>query len=143
AWAQWRAQPDKGVEFAIELMRYIAMSTTMPRLASQDFEWRGRKIREGDLVMLMIAGGNRDPKIYRQPNALDFSRPNDTALTFGPGLHHCIGHLLAKLQLSEFFTAVTQRFDRVEILEDPQFTPNLVFRAVNQLHVRFHPRQAH
>ncbi|MET0985514.1 MAG: cytochrome P450 [Steroidobacteraceae bacterium] len=143
AWAQWRAQPEKSVEFAIELMRYIAMSTTLPRIAMQDFDWRGRKLRQGDLVMLMIAGGNRDTKVYQQPNVLDFSRPNDTALTFGPGLHHCIGHLLAKLQLSEFFTALTQRFDRVEVLEEPEFTPNLVFRAVNQLRVRFHPVQTH
>ncbi|HKQ83387.1 MAG TPA: cytochrome P450 [Steroidobacteraceae bacterium] len=143
AWAQWRAQPEKSVDFAIELMRYIAMSTTLPRIAMRDFDWRGRKIRQGDLVMLMIAGGNRDPAVYQQPNVLDFSRRNDMALTFGPGLHHCIGHLLAKLQLSEFFTALTQRFERVEILAQPQFTPALVFRAVNQLRVRFHPAQTH
>ena len=64
----------------------------------------------------------------------------DLSLTFAPGLHHCIGHLLAKLQLSEFFAALTQRFDRVEILQEPEFVPNLVFRGVTRLNVRFHPR---
>jgi pimeloyl-[acyl-carrier protein] synthase len=142
AWQYWREHPEKGVDCAIELMRYIAMSTTLPRIAAADFDWRGRRIKQGDLVMLMVAGGNRDPRVYAEPESLDFTRRNDTALTFGPGLHHCIGHLLAKLQLSEFFQELVQRFDRVEIIEDPQFTPALVFRSVNSLKLRFHPRAA-
>jgi pimeloyl-[acyl-carrier protein] synthase len=140
AWQYWREHPEKGVDCAIELMRYIAMSTTLPRIAAADFDWRGRHIKQGDLVMLMVAGGNRDPRAYDQPETLDFTRRNDTALTFGPGLHHCIGHLLAKLQMSEFFGELVQTFDRVEILEEPQFTPALVFRSVSALKLRFHPR---
>ena len=117
------------------------MSAAQPRLAAQDFEWRGRRIRRHDIVMLMIAGGNRDANVYAEANQLDFRRAaSDRSLTFAPGLHHCIGHLLAKLQLGEFFTALTQRFDRVEILEQPTFVPNLVFRGVSGLQVRFHPR---
>jgi len=140
AWQYWRDHPEKGVDCAIELMRYIAMSTTLPRIAAADFEWRGRRIRQGDLVMLMVAGGNRDPRVYARPESLDFTRSNDTALTFGPGLHHCIGHLLAKLQLSEFFGALVQRFDGIEFLEEPTFTPALVFRSVTALKLRFNPR---
>ena len=115
------------------------MSAALPRIVAEDFEWHGRKLHKYDLVMLMMAGGNRDPKIYPDPNKLEFSRNNDASLTFGPGLHHCIGHLLAKMQVSEFFTALTQRFDRVELLEDPEFTPNLVFRGLVRLPVRFYP----
>jgi cytochrome P450 len=140
AWQYWREHPEKSVDCAIELMRYIAMSTTLPRIAAADFEWRGRRIKEGDLVMLMVAGGNRDPRAYTNPENLDFTRANDTALTFGPGLHHCIGHLLAKLQISEFFRELVQRFERVEIIEEPRFTPALVFRSVAALKLRFHPR---
>jgi cytochrome P450 len=139
-WAEWREHPERGVDYAIELMRYVAMSTALPRIAAQDFNWRGRAIRKNDLVMVMIAGGNRDPKVYAQPDELDVKRANDLALTFGPGLHHCIGHLLAKMQVSEFFNALTQRFDRLEILQPPEFQPNLVFRGVKALKVRLHPR---
>ncbi|GLR66017.1 cytochrome P-450 like protein [Acidocella aquatica] len=142
AWAYWRAHPEKSVDNAVELMRYIAMSTALPRIVSEDFEWHGRRLKQGQLVMLMIAGGNRDPKVYTQPEVLDFNRPNDRSLTFGPGLHHCIGHLLAKLQLSEFFNAMVERFDGVEIIEEPQFTNALVFRSVAALNVRFRPRMA-
>ena len=139
-WAQWRAQPERGQEFGIELMRYVAMATALPRVVSQDFIWHGRQLRKNELVMLMMAGGNRDPAVYQQPNKMDLARPNDASLTFGPGLHHCIGHLLAKMQIDEFFTALTQRFDRVELLEEPEFVPNLVFRGLQKMNVRFHPR---
>jgi cytochrome P450 len=141
-WREMRAKPERSVDAAIEIMRYSAMSAAQPRLAAQDFEWRGRKIRKDDIVMLLIAGGNRDPKVFPNPEQLDLARANDQSQTFAPGLHHCIGHLLAKLQLGEFFSALTQRFDRVEVLEEPEFTPNLVFRAVTGLKVRFHPHSS-
>jgi cytochrome P450 len=140
AWEYWREHPEGAVDSSIELMRFIAMSTTLPRIAASDFDWHGRPIRKGDLVMLMVAGGNRDPRVYSQPDVIDLTRSNDSALTFGPGLHHCIGHLLAKLQLSEFFTALVQRFERVEVLEPPTFTPALVFRSLTALNLRFYPR---
>jgi cytochrome P450 len=140
SWVYWRAHPEKSVDCAIEMMRYTAMSAALPRIAAQDFEWRGRQLTRGQLVMLMVAGGNRDPGIYAQPDRMDFTRANDRALTFGPGMHHCIGHLLAKLQLSEFFSALVERFASVDILEPPVFTPALVFRSVTALHVRFNPR---
>jgi len=116
------------------------MSTAFPRVVLEDFEWRGRKLSRGQLVMLMVAGGNRDASVYSEPDRMDFTRSNDRSLTFGPGLHHCIGHLLAKLQLSEFFSALVDRFASVDILEPPVFTPTLVFRSVNALHLRFNPR---
>jgi hypothetical protein len=50
--------------------------------------------------------------------------------------------LLAKLQLSEFFQELVQQFDGVEIVEEPEFTPALVFRSVNALKLRFHPRSS-
>lgn len=140
AWFTLREHPERSLEATIELMRHSAMSAAQPRLAAQDFDWRGRRIRKNDIVMLMIAGGNRDPHLFANPEQLDLQRANDMSLTFAPGLHHCIGHMLAKLQLSEFFAALTQRFEPLEILEEPEFFPNLVFRGVNGLKVRFHPR---
>lgn len=140
AWTYWRDHPESRVDCAVEVMRHIAMSAAMQRLASEDFDWRGRHIRRGDLVVLLIAGGNRDPLVFQQPENIDFTRQNDAAMTFGPGLHHCVGHLLAKLQVSEFFNALVQRFDRVEILEEPTFSPTLIFRSLTGLQVRFHPR---
>ncbi|MCY4426815.1 MAG: cytochrome P450 [Halieaceae bacterium] len=138
-WQTWRSHPESSVDYAIELMRYMAMSTSIPRIASEDFQWRNKTIKNGQLVMLVIAGGNRDPKVFSQPNVIDLGRKNGESLTFGPGLHHCIGHLLAKLQLSEFFTALIQRFDRIEIVEEPEFNASPIFRNVVGLQTRFYP----
>jgi pimeloyl-[acyl-carrier protein] synthase len=141
AWAYWRAHPDKSVDSAIELMRYVAMSASQARLVAEDFEWHGRKLHRGDIVMLLIAGANRDPRVYREPETLDLTRRNDSVMIFGPGLHHCIGHLLAKLEVSEFFNALVARFDGADVLEEPVFTTALAFRGVDALHMRFHPRR--
>jgi len=141
-WRYLRDNPGKALDCVNELMRYSAMSTAIPRLAATDFDWRGRQIRRGDLVMLMQAAGNRDPCVFADPEVLDFTRSNDAAVTFGPGMHHCIGHLLAKMQLTEFFSALVQRFDAVDILdEEPDFMPQIVFRGLYVLNVRFHPRR--
>jgi len=140
AWETWRQNPERKVDYAVELMRYMAMSTCIPRVVAEDFEWQGRQLKAGQVVMLVIAGGNRDTAEYSDPEVLDLDRRNDRALTFGPGLHHCIGHLLAKLQLSEFFTALVERFERVEIIEEPEFLPAIVFRCVAELRTQFHPR---
>jgi cytochrome P450 len=98
-------------------------------------------IKQNDVLMLFIAGGNRDPDAYQDPDRLDFARANDRTLTFGPGVHHCIGHMLAKLQMGEFLAAAARRFDRIEVLEEPSWVPNLIFRSVNGLRIRFHPNQ--
>ncbi|MET0657770.1 MAG: cytochrome P450, partial [Steroidobacteraceae bacterium] len=106
-----------------------------------DFQWHDKLIKRGDIVFLMQAAGNRDPRVYAHPNELHFGHDNTRDLTFAPGLHHCVGHLLAKMQLTEFFSALVQRFDRAEVLDDVlQFQPQIVFRGLYQMNVRFHPR---
>jgi cytochrome P450 len=140
AWEAIRQHPERSVEASIELMRYVAMSAAQPRIVARDFDWHGHALKANDIVMMMIAGGNRDPKIFPDPEKLDLNRSTDMALTFGPGMHHCIGHMLAKLQMGEFLSAVTQRFSGVDVLEEPEWVPNIVFRSVNTLKLRFHPR---
>jgi cytochrome P450 len=92
---------------------------------------------EGDVVFLLVAAGNRGPRVFPEPERLDFTRRNDLSLVFGPGMHHCVGHLPARLQVGELFNAMVQRFDSIEVLEEPSFTAALVFRGVTSLKVRF------
>jgi pimeloyl-[acyl-carrier protein] synthase len=122
-----------------ELMRYSAMSTASFRVASEDFEWHKKQIKKGDPLFLVIGGANRDPRAYSTPEVMDITRNNSQSLTFGPGMHFCVGHLLAKMQLQEFFATLVERFDRVEILEEV-FLPQLAFRGLSKLKVRFHRR---
>jgi cytochrome P450 len=135
-----REQPEGIDKAVLELMRYFAMATGQTRLAIEDFEWHGKKLKKGDPVYLMTAGANRDPRVFENPEVLDFSRDGYNNMTFAPGIHHCIGHLLARMQLNEFFSRTYQRFSQVEVIEDnPQFAPPWVFRGIPKLDVRFHP----
>jgi cytochrome P450 len=136
-----REHPDDSLNSMLELMRYIAMSTEMTRLVAEDFEWRGHHLQKGQIVHLMIAGANRDPKVFAEPEKLDLTRNTDASMTFAPGVHHCIGHLFAKMQLTEFFPAFLDRYDSWEVLEDElPFGGGLSFRGPQAMHLRLVPR---
>jgi cytochrome P450 len=142
AWTTMRKHPERMTDSIAELMRYVAMSAAQNRAVAEDFEWHGRQIKKGDTVFLMFAAGNRDPRVYENPEALDLTRRNDQSLTFGPGLHHCIGHLLAKMQLNEFFSALVAQFDGADVLNEAvEFSNILVFRAIPSLRMRFYQRK--
>jgi pimeloyl-[acyl-carrier protein] synthase len=142
-WNHMYRHPDSTLESCQELMRHIAMSTSQPRIAAENFTWRGKQIRKGDLIFLMLAAANRDPRLFANPGALQIGRSNDRAMVFAPGLHHCIGHLLAKMQVSEFFGQLVRRFEGAELL-DPhlKFMPQIAFRGLYELNVRLQPRHA-
>jgi cytochrome P450 len=142
AWQYMYENPDKMLDCVTELMRYIAMSGGQPRIAQADFEWHGKQIKQGDIVFLSIMGANRDGSKFDNPETLDFSRDNADSQVFGPGIHHCLGHLLAKMQLCEFFEALVNRFESVEILDERlDFMPTAVFRGMYGMNVRFHSRE--
>jgi pimeloyl-[acyl-carrier protein] synthase len=128
---------QNNVGVLMEVMRYVAMSTAFPRIAKQDFKWRGQKIRAGDTIFLMIAGANRDPRVFPDPEAVDVAaNPSDKVLSFGSGPHHCIGHLLAKMQLGELFPYLFSEY-RVRLLDEKlDFTPALSQRGLEHLRVK-------
>jgi pimeloyl-[acyl-carrier protein] synthase len=140
-WEYLYRNPDQSHDTCLELMRYIAMSTSQPRLASADFEWHGQLIKRGDIVFLMLAAANRDPRAFVRPEQIDPQRNLEHSLVFAPGLHHCIGHLLAKMQVTEFFSSLVQQFEGAEILDKTlQFLPQVAFRGLHALNVRMKPR---
>ena len=133
--------PEATLNSVMEVTRLSAMSTAQVRIVTADFEWHGKQLHRGDLVLLAVAAGNRDPRVFANPLELDLSRRADRVMTFGPGIHHCIGHLLAKMQLSEFFPAFFTRFD-IEVLDKSMsFTPTLAFRGLDTLNIRVSPKQ--
>jgi len=140
AWDYFRqtTDPARLIDGVMELSRRIAMTTTMGRVVARNFEWQGRRLAKGDIVYLMIGSANRDPAAFAEPNRIDFARPQANNLAFGPGVHFCIGHLLAKLQLTEFLPALTRRFAGIKILdENLQWGTTVNFRGLRSLNVRF------
>jgi cytochrome P450 PksS len=136
-----RSHPDCAFALVTELLRYPGTVKCMTRYATEDIELHGQTIRKGDLVWIMNAGANVDASVFPEPFKTDIDRPNQRdSMAFGPGMHYCIGHMLARTELSEFFTRAFRRFD-VEILQDKfDMAPSYIFYGYRQVQVRFTPR---
>jgi len=135
-----RAHPENSLNAVLELSRYIGMSTQQTRVVARDFEWHGCHLKQGQIAHVFTATANRDPRVFKDPEKLDLTRDQSQTVTFGPGIHHCIGHLFAKMQLTEFFPEFLDRYERFDVLEEMQFAPGLSFRGPISLRVRLHPR---
>lgn len=141
AWSYIREQPTHMPDIVMEMMRYIAMSTTQSRTVARDFEWEGHQLKRGDLVYLMIMGANRDPAKFENPEQLDFKRSQVGNMTFGPGLHMCIGHLVARMQIEEFFQALVARYEGIELESEVlDWSSALSFRGLRSLRLRLIPK---
>ncbi|MET0985403.1 MAG: cytochrome P450 [Steroidobacteraceae bacterium] len=131
--------PERKAQTVEELSRFVAMSASQTRVALGDFAWHGANIRKGDVVYLWQAAAHRDPRVFKDPDTLDLSREIKENLVFGRGIHHCVGHFLAKLQLAEFFPAMFERFD-VEVLDHPlDYSGGYAFRTLSKLNLRVKP----
>ena len=141
AWSYVEAHPDRMLDIVTELQRHIAMVGGQPRLVYEDFELHGHPIRKGDMVAVMIASANRDPAVFNHADRIDFTRDNRGSMVFGPGVHFCLGHHLAKMQLTEFLGALVRKVKAIEVLDEAlDFLPVWVFRGVYQMNVRVTPR---
>ncbi|NSL85812.1 cytochrome P450 [Chitinophaga sp. Mgbs1] len=94
-----RQTPDKIPNFLLEILRLYPSIVSMYRIATKDLKLDGNSIKSGDILNGWISAANRDPEIFPDPDQLDIDRPNSShALSFGYGIHHCIGAILARTQ---------------------------------------------
>jgi cytochrome P450 len=92
-----------------ETLRFEPPVTMIPRVASEDFQWRGQLIRRGQVVQLSIASANRDGAHFADAERFDISRPPGKHLSFGIGPHGCLGATLAREQARIALTTVLRR----------------------------------
>ena len=107
--------------FVPEVIRWQTPLAHMRRTALEDFELRGRQIRKGDKVVMWYVSGNRDEEAIERPYEfiIDRARPR-THLSFGFGIHRCVGMRLAELQLKIIWEEILKRFDKIEVVERAQ-----------------------
>lgn len=132
--------PAQAAKVVDELLRYIGMAKGMLRIARTDFEWHGQPIRTGDFVYGMNISANRDARVWSDPDTLDPERSNAKSMAFGPGMHFCLGHLLAKMELAEFFTDLFGRFDVTLLSDERPYINSFTFRGLERLPVRIDPK---
>ncbi len=104
-----------------ETIRWQTPLAHMRRTALEDIEFQGKQIKAGDKVVMWYVSGNRDDEVIENPNAyiIDRERPRNH-MSFGFGIHRCVGNRLAELQLTIIWEEILKRFPTVEVVGQPR-----------------------
>jgi len=135
-----RDDPSLIPNMVAEIIRWQTPVIHMRRTALQDYELGGQKIAKGDKVVMWYLSGNRDETVFEDPDKLIIDRPNARAhVSFGFGVHRCMGNRMAELQLRVLWEEITNRFHTVEVVGDVERLPNNFIRGIKNIPVRVHP----
>lgn len=124
-----------------EVIRWQTPLAHMRRTASEDTELAGKQIKKGDKVVMWYASGNRDDEVIERPDELVIDRKNARHhLSFGFGIHRCMGNRLAEMQLKIVWEEILNRFHFVEVVGEPVRVRSNFIKGYSELPVRVHPR---
>ena len=118
--AKLKANPALIPSMVSEIIRWQTPLAHMRRTAKEDYELAGKTIKKGDKVVMWYVSGNRDESVIAEPDRfiIDRERPRQH-LSFGFGIHRCVGNRLAEMQLRVVWEEVLKRFKDIEVLDDP------------------------
>ncbi len=123
-----------------EIIRWQTPLAYMRRTAKVDTELRGQRIRAGEKVVMWYASGNRDPEMFERSDDFRIDRPNARRhVSFGFGIHRCMGNRLAELQLRILWEEILKRFHRVEVTGEPKRVYSSFINGYTELPVVLHP----
>jgi cytochrome P450 len=115
-----------------EVLRYDAPVQLVGRVAATDTTIGGAPVRANELVLAMLGAGNRDPARFDQPDAFDVRRKGTAPLSFGGGIHRCLGAPLARIEAAEFLAGLLRRFPALTLAGEP-VREGMVFRGFSYL----------
>lgn len=139
--AALRAEPGLIPDMVQETIRWQTPLAHMRRRALRDTELGGQTIREGDKVVMWYVSGNRDERFFDRPDEFDIHRDNlRKHLSFGFGIHRCMGNRLAELQLHILWEELLKRFERIEVVGEPKRSFSVFVKGYCELPVVAHPR---
>ncbi len=120
-----------------EIIRWQTPLAYMRRVAKQDVELNGQVIRKGDKVVMWYVSGNRDERSIEEPDQFIIDRKNPrNHLSFGFGVHRCMGNRLAEMQLRILWEEILKRFDKIEVLSDPEHVQSNFVKGYTKLMVK-------
>ena len=131
-----RTRPELWPNAVEELLRFDTVLQTDPRQAIEDVTIAGQRIRAGQNVTVMLGAANRDPARFTDPDRLRVDRQDPSPISFGHGIHHCVGAALARLELSVALPAVIEALGPYRVDETHlEWKTSLAFRSPTNLRV--------
>ncbi|WP_245158847.1 cytochrome P450 [Blastococcus sp. TF02A-35] len=118
-----------------ELIRYDSPLQLFERTATTDVEIGGVTVERGQKIAALLGAANRDPAVFTDPDTLDVGRADNPHITFGAGVHFCIGAPLARVELQASFGALLDRTSVIELGAEPVRRPEFVIRGLSDLPV--------
>ncbi len=116
-----------------ELMRWDTPLQMFERWVLEDIEVHGVRIPRGSEVALLFGSANRDQDVFEDPDRLDVGRADNPHISFGAGIHFCLGAPLARIELAESFGALLDRAATLELREEPVWKPGYIIRGLQSL----------
>ena len=136
-YAKLRANPSLVTSMVPEIIRWVSPIIHMRRTATADTEIGGKKIREGDKVVMWYVSGNRDETAVDDLESFRVGRPKARQhLAFGAGIHRCVGNRLAEMQLIILWEEIMKRFPRIELVEEPKRIYSNFIHGISEIKVR-------
>ena len=141
--AALQADPTLIPDMVSETIRWQTPLAHMRRTALEDVELNGQTIRKGDKVVMWYVSGNRDERMFKNPDAYDIHREDlRKHLSFGFGIHRCMGNRLAELQLHTLWEEILKRYDRIEVVGEPKRSCSVFVKGYREMQVILHPKTA-
>ena len=135
--AKLKANPELIPNMVSEIIRWQTPLANMRRVATQDVELRGQTIKKGDRVVMWYASGNRDERKFENADQLIIDRKEArNHISFGYGVHRCMGNRLAELQLRILWEELLKRFDNIEVVGEPERVQSNFVRGYSTMMVK-------
>jgi len=132
-----RTHPELISSMVSETIRWQTPLAHMRRTAVRDFEFKGKTIKKGDKVVMWYVSGNRDDEVIAEPDRFNIERENVRRhLSFGFGIHRCVGNRLGEMQLRIVWEEILKRFDKIEVMGEPERVYSSFVKGYASLPVR-------
>ena len=119
-----------------EALRYDSPVKSIQRIASEDVEMRGKRIKKNDRIRWFMSSANRDPDKFENPDTMDITRWPNPHVAFGAGVHHCLGATIARVEGQEVFSALAERYPNLQLkTHDMEYQESITFRSIKSLPV--------
>jgi cytochrome P450 len=131
--ARWRKEPGLAETAVAELLRYDTPLHQFNRWVLEDLEYEGHHFRQGTRVSLLLGAANRDPAQFSDPDRLDLGRQKNPHVSFGGGIHYCLGAPLAQLELQIALPLLLTRLPNLQLAARPHYRNTYHFHGLESL----------